>query len=189
MIEIILALLMLLYAPIPWITILAHVMVSNKKKVSIAFITLIAIISWIILSYFTYTYFHIIFIQRFNNVLLKVFGIVILLAAFIIESQSRKQLGTSRILGSSEFKKKEGKLVTSGVYKFARHPRYVEHPLLFLGFGLIFGYYILLWFSLYLFLSFSITAYFEEKELLKRFGKAYSEYKKRTPAFFIPFNR
>jgi methanethiol S-methyltransferase len=102
-----------------------------------------------------------------------------------LEILTRKELGSSRVMGSSEFKKTKDKLITTGIYSWARHPRHVEHPLWFIGLGLLLGYVILYLFAIYLFIGLLIATYFEEKELIKRYGKQYLEYKKRTHAFFV----
>jgi methanethiol S-methyltransferase len=72
-----------------------------------------------------------------------------------------------------------GQLVTRGLYRVVRHPLYT--------FSLLF-----LWLSpsvsqnsltLYIgaTLYFIIGAYFEERKLLRDFGEAYAEYKRKTP--------
>jgi len=78
------------------------------------------------------------------------------------------------------------RLVTTGLYRFIRHPLYSS--LLFLGWGLFFkspswldgGFALLCTFFLI------ATARFEEQENKNFFGDAYSEYMKRSK-MFIPF--
>ncbi len=76
-------------------------------------------------------------------------------------------------------------LRTNGIYKYTRNPMYIGNSMTVIGIGLIMlntGVIIggLLWFS------FTFTqAKKEEKELFKRFGKKYQEYKSTTP-MFIP---
>ena len=76
-------------------------------------------------------------------------------------------------------KEKTGTLVTSGFYRYMRHPLYT--------FGLLF-----IWLtpavtlnSLTVFVGATIYiligAYFEERKLLRDFGEAYAEYKRKTP--------
>jgi len=57
--------------------------------------------------------------------------------------------------------------------------------LISLGLGLVYGYTFLLWFTLYLFIGFYINTFFEEKELVERFGDEYKKYQKRTARFFL----
>ncbi len=185
MIEIIAYISALYFIPIPLVSIVAHLMAIREKLNSLLVPVTIYSFLFIIIGYFTYQYIQIIFSWKFNNFILKIIGIIIIILALIIEYKTRKNLGFSRIFGSSEIKNTKEKLIISGLYRFARHPRYVEHPLLFLGFGMILGYYSLVIFSIYLFISFVIASYFEEKELINRYGKEYLEYKKKTPAFFL----
>lgn len=80
---------------------------------------------------------------------------------------------------------KPGRLVTEGFYRFMRHPLYT--------FGLLF-----LWLSpnvtvnsfiLYVSLTIYILvgAYFEERKLLREFGREYAEYKSVTPMLIPGF--
>lgn len=188
MIKISLIALMSLYAPIPFFTIALHALVKNglwiSRRTKILFL-LIAVGIWAALLWCFHQIHQIFFTQQIVGWISFYFGIAALLIAFIIEIASARALGRKRILGSSEFGKSGDKLITTGIYRYARHPRYVEHPLLFIGLSLIFGYTSLLWFALYLFLGFALAAYFEEQELIQRYEQGYLQYRKKTPAFFI----
>jgi protein-S-isoprenylcysteine O-methyltransferase Ste14 len=78
------------------------------------------------------------------------------------------------------------RLVTSGPYRYVRHPSYLGYFLMF--FGLVF-----LWPNLFtLFPLVAIPGYFrvtleEERLLVARFGDEYSEYQARTGRFFPKF--
>ncbi len=190
MIQILLTALMLVFAPIPWIVTTIHILIENNKwrasRVKIL-MWIVSIAVWAILALWLKSNYQILFERQFSTSISIFFGIALLLIAVVIEIATTQALGRKRILGSSEFKKAQDKLITTGIYKYARHPRYVEHPLWFVGLGFILGYTSLLWFALYLFLAFVITANFEEQELVKRYGKEYLKYKKKTPAFFLRF--
>ncbi|MBS3162138.1 isoprenylcysteine carboxylmethyltransferase family protein [Candidatus Woesearchaeota archaeon] len=187
-IELFLILFMCLMIPIPWIIISIHILVKEKlwnvKHIK-KYLLISILIIYTILGYLIYQYYQFILIKTFDNLILKILGIVILILALLIELFTTKILGTKRIFGSTELKRKKEELITQGIYKFARHPRYLEHPFWFLGLGLLFGYQLLIFFAFYLFISLSIAAYFEEQELITRYGKQYLEYKKKVPAFFI----
>ena len=186
MITIILTILMWIIAPIPWITIMMHVFIKNNKwkiKYIRKIVWFSSIFIWIILAWWFKLNYLLFFEQKFSQQIY--IGIIFLIVATLIEINTTKILGRKRILGSSELKKSQDRLITSGIYRYARHPRYVEHPLWFAGFGLIFGYTYLLWFALYLFISFAIASKFEEQELIKRYDVEYLEYIKKTPPFFI----
>jgi len=185
MLKIALLFLMTLLAPIPWLVTLTHLFVLKNKKKIILRILAMGLILWGATGYFAYKLSPKVFEHSFNNLTLKIIGVGVLLLAAGIEWLTQKELGTYRLMGSSELGKKKDKLVSTGIYAYARHPRYVEHPLWFLGLGLVTGYGALLWFALYLFLALWVSSYFEEKELIQRYGRAYLDYKNRTPAFFI----
>jgi protein-S-isoprenylcysteine O-methyltransferase Ste14 len=92
------------------------------------------------------------------------------------------QTDTLNFIGLGQlFQEKEqpSKLVVGGLYRYMRHPLYTA--------GLLF-----LWLTpsvslnsltLYIASTFYILigAYFEERKLLREFGQAYAEYKKKTP--------
>lgn len=113
-------------------------------------------------------------------------GGLVLFFAVLIELLTMKALGFRRVFGDSELKqKKADKLISTGIYAYARHPRYLEHPFWFLGIGLFFGWHFFILFSLYLFLSFLVTAKIEEEELIQRYGRRYLAYRRKVPAFFV----
>lgn len=81
---------------------------------------------------------------------------------------------------------KEGhELVTSGPYRFVRHPIYTGILLAELGTALAVGY---IWLILLVFgaVVFVRRVFIEEKIMMKQFPDAYPEYKKHTKAL-IPF--
>jgi protein-S-isoprenylcysteine O-methyltransferase len=78
-------------------------------------------------------------------------------------------------------------LITSGPYKYLRHPSYTGAMITFIGFGLGIGN----WLSVAVIFTISLIIYIrrikiEELMLQKQFGKAYDSYKKKTWAI-IPF--
>lgn len=188
MLTIFLLVFMILFTPIPWIVAGIHIMVKNKKwnnRVSRSTLIIFAFITWIVVGYFILKNANLLFNSHFESVIAQVTAIIIFFIAITLEVATRQVLGTSRIMGSSEIKQTKDRLVTTGIYNYARHPRYVEHPLWALSLGLFFGYYTLIAFAVYLFVSFAILAHFEEQELIERYGEEYRKYKQRTPAFFI----
>jgi len=76
---------------------------------------------------------------------------------------------------------RRGKLVTTGLYRFMRHPMYTFAMLVLIcspvmTMNLLYSIII---FALY----FWIGSYFEERNLTKRFGEDYREYQKNVPRF------
>lgn len=78
---------------------------------------------------------------------------------------------------------KTGQLVTRGLYTVVRHPLYL-FSILFLWLSPSLSVNSLV-FNIGVTLYFIIGAYFEERKLLRDFGEAYVEYKRKT-SFLIP---
>ena len=104
----------------------------------------------------------------------QVFAVLMLMVAFL-QTDSLSFVGLRQLFE----KEKTGALVTRGLYRVVRHPLYT--------FGLLF-----IWLSssisqnsltVYIGATFYtlIGAYFEERKLLRDFGEAYAEYKRKTP--------
>lgn len=101
---------------------------------------------------------------------------VLMLLVGVLQTDTLNFIGLGQLF---EEKEKPSKLVVSGLYRYMRHPLYTA--------GLLF-----LWlspsvsvnsFTLYVAATIYIVigAYFEERKLLREFGPAYAEYKKKTP--------
>jgi protein-S-isoprenylcysteine O-methyltransferase Ste14 len=76
----------------------------------------------------------------------------------------------------------KGNLITDGIYRYIRHPRYLGRGLIAIGFGVLANSIIAVLVGLIHFLIFSSLIYSEDKELFMRFGDDFKKYKKRTPA-------
>ncbi len=80
----------------------------------------------------------------------------------------------------------KGQRIDSNIYEVLRHPVYAGVLRLGLGLAFLNGNIFAIIFGL-LILPFGLTAWVrlvEEKELIKRFGDNYSDYRKSTPAFW-----
>ncbi|UCE07147.1 MAG: isoprenylcysteine carboxylmethyltransferase family protein [bacterium] len=123
---------------------------------------------------------------NFNEVF---FGKILIILSIVLIIYSIVYLG---------IKKRKG-LVTSGPYRFVRHPQYTAFLLLTIGFTGWSYFYITAFFGMswlsaeetialwYLeLLAYIILAFIEEKYLLKQFGTDYENYKNNTP-LFVPF--
>lgn len=75
----------------------------------------------------------------------------------------------------------EGRVFSSGVYRFSRHPLYLASSAVLLGVGLasVSGLFLLL--SLVLVVTVFSSVNSEEQVCLETFGLAYQDYMKRTP--------
>jgi len=108
-------------------------------------------------------------------------GIAILTIFFIMRIAGQKEIGVS--LG---LKGKSG-LVTSGIYRRMRHPLYVSNMLLVMGLALLFKSIYAFLFSIIYSLFFLPIIYFEERDLLEKYGEEYQEYKRKVPRMLIPW--
>ncbi|MBI1786128.1 MAG: isoprenylcysteine carboxylmethyltransferase family protein [Acidobacteria bacterium] len=79
--------------------------------------------------------------------------------------------------------RREHRLVTSGPYRWVRHPFYDSVALLVLGNSLVAANWFLFATGSLLFLLFIVRTRTEEGKLLARFGDAYRAYMKRTGRF------
>lgn len=75
-------------------------------------------------------------------------------------------------------------LATTGAYKYIRHPQYSGFILIIVGFLLQWPTLITLIMAPILIIRYITLAREEEKEIKKRFGSEFEDYKNITPAFF-----
>jgi len=73
------------------------------------------------------------------------------------------------------------KPITRGPYRISRHPIYFSSFLQFVGMGIAGASWVILLCALLWIVFLNIAALNEEHFLVKQYGKAYSEYMKRTP--------
>ena len=106
----------------------------------------------------------------------------------ILLVKSTKQIQLKQFLGISA-QEKSPHLITTGLYARVRHPLYLGLVLIFLGYVLVSATYTaLIHFScLILYLPFGM--YFEEKNLVDQFCKAYEEYQKKVPMIIPKWNK
>jgi len=99
----------------------------------------------------------------------------LMLLVAVLQTDAFHFIGLRQIVSDE----KNGRLITSGLYRYVRHPLYT--------FGLL-----ILWLSssvtvnsLVVYVSLTIYilvgAYFEERKLLREFGQEYADYKSVTP--------
>ncbi|WHH60000.1 isoprenylcysteine carboxylmethyltransferase family protein [Petroclostridium sp. X23] len=81
-----------------------------------------------------------------------------------------------------------GKLVTSGIYKFVRHPQYSGFTLTIIGFLVQWPTIITIIMAPILLVMYARLSKKEEKVMIETFGQEYLDYKEQVPAF-IPNKR
>ena len=80
---------------------------------------------------------------------------------------------------------KPSKIMTSGPYSVVRHPQYFGANLVQIGMSFLFSaWHSLLFTPVYIFYNY-LTAWKEEKELVREFGREHKSYQKKVP-MFIP---
>lgn len=107
-------------------------------------------------------------------------GIILLGINFIIKALSQKQLGPIPAL------KSKGRLITTGIYGWVRHPIYLSNGLLAAGMAVLFKSMYALLFLIPYFLFYLPIIHFEEEDLLEKYREEYKEYKRKVPWRIIP---
>lgn len=79
--------------------------------------------------------------------------------------------------------RKEHKLVTSGPYRWIRHPLYTFGSSMFVAFGMMADNWFIALLGLLAFIGMAIRTPKEEANLIEKFGDEYRDYMKRTGAF------
>jgi protein-S-isoprenylcysteine O-methyltransferase Ste14 len=80
--------------------------------------------------------------------------------------------------------RKEHKLVTSGPYRWVRHPLYTVGSSMFLAFGMMADNWFVALLGILAFIGMAIRTPKEEANLIEKFGDEYRDYMKRTGRFF-----
>lgn len=81
------------------------------------------------------------------------------------------------------------KLVTSGPYRWVRHPLYTVGSALFISFGLMADNWFIAALGMLAFIAMAIRTPKEEANLIEKFGDEYREYMKRTGRFLPKFSK
>ena len=72
-----------------------------------------------------------------------------------------------------------------GIYKYIRHPQTLGEFPIFVSLSFMFNsWFLVLISSVFIILYIPIMVYYEEKDLIRRFGDKYREYQKNTGALF-----
>ena len=80
--------------------------------------------------------------------------------------------------------RQEHKLVTSGPYRWVRHPLYTVGSSLFIAFGMMADNWFIAALGVLAFIGMAIRTPKEEANLIEKFGDEYREYMKHTGRFF-----
>ncbi|MHB1769735.1 MAG: methyltransferase family protein [Minisyncoccota bacterium] len=113
------------------------------------------------------------------NVLLFTSGIILIWAGIVFRLWSIQTLG--KYFRTVVLIQDDHELITSGPYRYLRHPSYTGSMISVLGVGLALGNWMsLLSILLTVFIGYRWRIHVEEIALGKRFGAAYAAYRKKT---------
>jgi protein-S-isoprenylcysteine O-methyltransferase Ste14 len=80
--------------------------------------------------------------------------------------------------------RKEHKLVTSGPYRWVRHPLYTVGATMFISFGVMADNWFIAVLGILAFIAMAVRTPKEEANLIEKFGDEYRQYMERTGRFF-----
>jgi protein-S-isoprenylcysteine O-methyltransferase Ste14 len=174
-----------------WIVLLIYWIVSaffqkkpkEKSTLSNIFYSLALLISLILLLLSAKIFFLSYILIRFT-VFINIISIFLSILGLIICVYSRTILGGN--WSKNVVIKKDHELITSGLYKYVRHPIYLGLLMLFLGTAIAIGNLGCILGFVLLFFSFYIKLKEEENLMIEQFKEKYLDYMKRTKAL-IPF--
>jgi protein-S-isoprenylcysteine O-methyltransferase Ste14 len=121
-----------------------------------------------------------------GGIFFRVAGILAVLLGLLILVAATNQLGPDY---SPQVVIRRGqRLVTAGWYRYLRHPIYFAEILIYAGMSLALLSYLSFGFALLIhFPTLSYRVKIEERQLVKYFGEAYRDYRKRVGKFFPGF--
>lgn len=118
--------------------------------------------------------------------MLKLLGYLLILTGFWVSLTALKTLGNNWS-GLSDYRiKKNQQLVTTGVYKYVRHPIYLAAMLEVLGYELLVNSWLSIIFIAIIYIIVTKHLIREEAQLEQKFGKQFIAYKQKTK-MFIPY--
>ncbi|HEX6270355.1 MAG TPA: isoprenylcysteine carboxylmethyltransferase family protein [Anaerolineales bacterium] len=85
--------------------------------------------------------------------------------------------------------RKQHTLVTSGPYRWVRHPLYTVGSSMFIAFGMMADNWFIAMLGILAFIAMAIRTPKEEANLIEKFGDDYREYMKRTGRYFPRFSK
>lgn len=111
-------------------------------------------------------------------------GILITIPCLIILLKGMRDAGQETIQPSKETP------MYGGIYNYIRHPQSLgEFPLFIAIAFIVNSWFLIILMSVYVIIYVPIMIYYEEQDLIKRFGGKYRQYQKRTGALFPRFKK
>lgn len=116
----------------------------------------------------------------FLDLIFKVFGLGLIITGFVISLSALKELGDNWT-GMDEYRIKKGQqLVTTGIYRYIRHPIYSAVLIEVLGYELLTNSLLILPVTIGAFIIFNNHIKLEEELLASYFQEKFLEYKKTS---------
>lgn len=114
-----------------------------------------------------------------NAILIQLIGVILVIVGIAIMIFSRKELSTNWAPGYEYQIKEKHTLITTGIYKYIRHPIYLGIALSFIGAEMVAASYLFI--SMFaIFVGVYVQGKREEKILLAHFGENYKKYMSQT---------
>jgi protein-S-isoprenylcysteine O-methyltransferase Ste14 len=168
--------------PIPIFWLMIHPLNSFwRKRVRAAF-SIAGLAAWITGGILLWTFHPQLMAETRPSWVAIVAGLALIGVEIYLFWRVERELGARRLVGHAELTD-TGELFTGGLYAHVRHPRYAGMFCAVAGAALLSGT-LRLWLVLAVWWPFALAVIrLEERELERRFGAAYSAYRKRVPAF------
>ncbi|MHA1124346.1 MAG: methyltransferase family protein [Candidatus Heimdallarchaeota archaeon] len=108
-----------------------------------------------------------------------IIGVIILVPGILLMVKGMMDAGSESATPSLETE------MYGGIYKYIRHPQTLGEMPMFIAIAFaVNSWFLVLLMTVYVIIYTPIMLYFEEKDLVKRFGEPYSEYQKETGMLF-----
>ncbi|MFX0152720.1 MAG: methyltransferase family protein [Candidatus Hodarchaeota archaeon] len=156
---------------------------EDKFNRSVLIISFLSMPIVFIMPYFEYRMIMNQILSPLITALISISGSVLLILGGILLLLGRIQLGEYG--GPKIIVEDKHKLITTGLYQFIRHPMYLGFLLLFFGYSLAFGSFVMtIVITFIFFLIFKNRMDIEERLLISEFGEEYLRYMGRTKRLF-----
>lgn len=112
-------------------------------------------------------------------------GFALIAVEPLVTRRAEAELGMPILVGWAERDPEQfpPRLVETGIYRRVRHPRYLAAMSVLFGAAMLAGSWRLLYLSALGIPLFTLLAWLEERELLRRIGEPYRDYCRRVPRF------
>lgn len=176
---------LILLFPIPFFWLLIHAVIGFWRRFGRRAFW-VALPVWVVSGALLVVGRHRIFAERFHRPAWTwIAGAGLLFLGFWLERQTHQAFGLRRLVGLPELQPghPSSGVVRSGVYRYLRHPRYLQYMSTLLAFAFLTGaagYFLLAILSV---LLYQVVARLEERELRALYGNAYEDYARHVPRF------